>query len=64
MVLRVVFIKLTLSWLQTGLSDLKTPNNGNFAYGRFFSIFKHVAFFKMFRGFLNSPALLNALNCI
>ena len=27
MVLRVVFIKLTFTWLQTGLSDLKTPNN-------------------------------------
>ena len=27
MVLRVVFIKLTFRWLQTGLSDLKTSNN-------------------------------------
>ena len=27
MVLRVVFIKLTFRWLQTSLSDFKTPNN-------------------------------------
>ena len=27
MFLRVVFIKLTSRWLQTGLSNLKTPNN-------------------------------------
>ena len=27
MVMRVVFIKLKFMWLQTGLSDWKTPNN-------------------------------------
>ena len=39
LVLRVVFIKLTFRWLQTGLSDWKTPNNWNFAYGGFFTHF-------------------------
>ena len=38
MVLRVVFIKLTFRWLQTGLSDLKNTKQ-NFAYGRFFTHF-------------------------
>ena len=56
MVLRVFFfIKLTFRWLQTGLSDLKIPNNWNFAYSRFLRILKDVAFFKIYRDFLNSP---------
>ena len=46
MVLRVVFIKLTFRWLQTGLSDLKKTNNLTFCYGRFLRIFKNVAFSK------------------
>ena len=39
MVLRVVFIKLTFRWLQTGLSDLKNTKQLNFAYGGFFTHF-------------------------
>ena len=40
MVLRVVFIKLSFRWLQTGLSDLKnTPKICNFDYGTFLLTF-------------------------
>ena len=49
MVLRVVFIKLTFRWLQTGLPDLKNTKQLKFAYGGFFLAFLHFSkFFEMF----------------
>ena len=48
MVLRVVFIKLTFRWLQTGLSDLKNTKQLNFAYGGFFYAFLKCCIFQNF----------------
>ena len=46
MVLRVVFIKLTFRWLQTGLSDLKNTKQLKFCI---WSIFTHFSkFFEIF----------------
>ena len=50
MVLRVVFIKLTFRWLQTGRSDLKsTKTIENLLMVHFLPIFKNVTFFKIFQ---------------
>ena len=50
-VLRVVFIKLTSRWLQTGLSDLKNTKQLKFCLMWIFTHFKNVALFKIFRDF-------------
>ena len=52
MVSRVVFIKLTFSWLHTGLSDLKKHQTIEILLiVDFLGIFKNVAFFKIYRDF-------------
>ena len=55
MVLRVVFIKLTFRWLQTGLPDLKNTKQLKFCLWCFFKHFSNVTFCKIVRDFLNSP---------
>ena len=69
MVLRVVFIKLTFRWLQTGLSDLKNTKQLKLCLWWIFYAFLKVAFFKkkieifeIHQYFL--VKLLNALNFI
>ena len=52
MVLRVVFIKLTFRWLQTGLPDLKKHQTIEILpMVAFLRIFKMLHFFKIFRDF-------------
>ena len=56
MILRVVFIKLTFRWLQTGLSDLKnTKQLICLLMVAFLRIFKMLHFSNFFEIFLNSP---------
>ena len=56
MILRVVFIKLTFRWLQTGLSDLKnTKQLICLLMVAFLRIFKMLHLSKFFEFFLNSP---------
>ena len=58
MVLRVVFIKLTLRWLQTGLSYLKNTKQLKFCIRWIFlCIFKMLHFSKIFKIFRNSLVL-------
>ena len=52
MVLRVVFIKLTFRWLQTGLSDLKKHQTIEILLMvDYLRIFKNVTFFNFFLDF-------------
>ena len=69
MVLRVVFIKLTFMWFQTGLSDLKNTKQLKFClWYIFLRSFKNVGIFKIFEIFEIHQKLLvkllNALNFI
>ena len=69
MVLRVVFIKLTFRWLQTGLSDLKKHQTIEILLNvDFLRIFKMLHFSKLFEIFeihqFFLGKLLNALNFI
>ena len=69
MVLRVVFIKLTFRWLQTGLSDLKNTKQLKFLLMvDFLRIFKMLHFSKFFKIFEIHQyflvKLLNVLNFI
>ena len=51
MVLRVVFIKLTFRWLQTGLSYSKNTKQLKFCLWWIFYAFENVAFLKNIRDF-------------
>ena len=67
MVLRVVFIKLTFRWLQTGLSDLKNTKQLKFCvWWIFYAFLKYLHFSKFFEIFEIHQyllvKLLNALN--
>ena len=64
MVLRVVFIKLTLRWLQTGLNDLKNTKQLKFCLlWIFLCIFKMLHFKNKIHPYF-LVKLLNALNFI
>ena len=62
MVLRVVFIKLTFRWLQTGLSDLKNTKQLNFAYGGFFYAFLKCCIFQRLICEIHQYFLVKLLN--
>ena len=65
MVLRVVFIKLTFRWLQTGLSDLKTPTIKILLMVDFLRISKMLHFSKFFEIFeIHQYFLVKLLNAL
>ena len=66
MVLRVVFIKLTFRWLQTGLSDLKsTKTIEMLLMVDFLHIFKMLHFSKFFEIFeIHQYFLVKLLNAL
>ena len=57
MVLRVVFVKLTFRWLQTGLSDRKNIKQLKLCSWWFYTHFQYVAFLFFFSRFLKFTSI-------